>query len=63
MEEKMVGLDEMVKKVGDYCNENGIEYVFAAVAEGGKFTTISHNTIANTILKESSKVVRALIGK
>ena len=26
MEEKMVGLDEMVKKVGDYCNENSIEY-------------------------------------
>ncbi len=63
MEEKMNGLDEIVVKIGDYCNENGIEYIFAAVAEGGKFTKLSHNTIANTILKESSKVMRTLIGK
>jgi len=63
MEEKMNGLDEMVEKVGAYCNDNGIEYIFAAVAEGGKYTKLAHNTIANTILKESSKVMRTLIGK
>ncbi len=63
MEEKMNGLNEMVEKVGEYCNENGIEYIFAAAAEGGKHTITSHNTIANTILKESAKVMKALIGK
>lgn len=63
MEEKMNGLNEMIVKVGEYCTENGIEYIFAAVAEDGKRTIASHNTIANTILKESAKVMKALIGK
>lgn len=61
MEEKMNGLNEMVGKVGEYCNENKIEYVFAAVAEGGKHTLISHNTVANTILKEAAKVIQTLV--
>lgn len=61
MEEKMKGLDPIISEVDTYCNENGIEYLFAAVAEGGKYTKISHNTIANAILKEAAKVVKTLI--
>lgn len=63
MDEKMNGLNEMVVKVGDYCNENKIEYIFAAVAEEGKHSLISHNTISNTILKEAAKVVQTIIKK
>lgn len=61
MEEKMNGLNEMVLKVSDYCDENKIEYIFAAVAEGGKHTIISHNTLASTVLKEATKVIQALV--
>ena len=61
MEEKMKGLDELVTGVDNYCNENGIEYLFAAVAEGGKYTKISHNTIANAVLKEAAKVIQTLV--
>lgn len=63
MEEKMNGLEEMMKGVSAYCSDNKIEYIFAAVAEEGKHTLISHNTIANTVLKEASKVIQTLIGK
>ena len=63
MEDKMEGLEKMVEGISEYCNENKIEYVFAAVAEEGKRTLLSHNTIANAILKESAKVVQTLIGK
>ena len=61
MEEKINGLNELVTKVGDYCNENGIEYVFAAVAEGGKYTKTSHNNTTNVILKEAAKILKQLI--
>jgi hypothetical protein len=61
MEEKMNGLQEMMVGVSDYCNENKIEYIFAAVAEGGTHSLISHNTIANTILKEAAKVIQTLV--
>jgi len=61
MEEKMNGLNELVGKVDTYCNENKIEYVFAAVAEGGKYVKVSHNTVANAILKEAAKVIQAFI--
>ena len=63
MEEKMKGLEKLIEGVAEYCTENKIEYVFAAVAENGKHVRIAHNTLANTILKESSKVIQALIGK
>lgn len=63
MDEKMEGLEKMVEGISEYCNENKIEYIFAAVAEEGKHTLLSHNTIVNNILKESAKVVQALIGK
>lgn len=63
MEEKMKGLDKMISEVDTYCNDNSIEYLFAATAEGGKYTKISHNTIANAILKEAAKVVQTLIKK
>lgn len=61
MEEKMNGLDKLVGEVDTYCTENKIEYVFAAVADGGKFVKISHNTVANTILKEAAKVIQTLV--
>lgn len=61
MEEKMNGLDKLVSEVDTYCNENSIEYLFAAIAEGGKYTKISHNTVANAILKEAAKVVQTLV--
>lgn len=61
MEEKMNSLNEMVLKVGDYCDENNIEYIFAAVAEGGKHTIISHNTLAHAVLKEATKVIKTLV--
>jgi hypothetical protein len=61
MEEQMNGLNEMMKGVNTYCNDNKIEYIFAAVAEGGKHTIVSHNTIANSILKEAAKVIQAFI--
>lgn len=61
MEEKMEGLDTLISEVDTYCNDNSIEYLFAAVAEGGKYTKISHNTIANAILKEAAKVIQTLV--
>lgn len=61
MDEKMNGLNKMVDKIGEYCNENKIEYIFAAVAEEGKHSLISHNTVANSILKEAAKVVQTLV--
>ena len=63
MNEKMEGLEKLVEGVAEYCNENKIEYIFAAVAEEGKHQLISHSTLANTILKESAKIVQTLIGK
>lgn len=61
MEEKMNGLNEMMKGVNTYCNDNKIEYIFAAIAEGGKHTIVSHNTLANAILKEAAKVIQAFV--
>lgn len=61
MEEKMNGLDKLIEGIGSYCTDNGIEYIFAASAENGKHMRIAHNTIANTILKETSKVIQGLI--
>lgn len=61
MEEKMNGLDTLISEVDTYCNENSIEYIFSAVAEGGKYTKISYNTIANSILKEAAKVIQTLV--
>jgi hypothetical protein len=61
MEEKMKGLEILVSEVDTYCNENSIEYLFTAVAEGGKHTLIKHNTVANAILKEAAKIVKTLI--
>ena len=61
MEEKMEGLNELVKGVDTYCNDNKIEYLFAAVAENGKYIKISRNTVANAILKEAAKVIETLI--
>ena len=63
MEEKMKGLDTLIKEVNVYCNKNNIEYLFSAVAEGGKYVKISHNTIVNVILKEANKVIQTLIKK
>lgn len=63
MEEKMKGLDNLIGKVGDYCNENNIEYIFAATAENGTYVKIAHNTIANAVLKEAAKVIQTLIKK
>ena len=63
MEEKMNGLETMMEGVSAYCGENKIEYVFAAVADGGKRSLVSHNMIANAVLKESAKVIKALTGK
>lgn len=63
MEEKMEGLNKLVGEVDTYCNENKIEYLFAAVAEGGKHIKISRNTVANTVLKEAAKVIETLIKK
>ena len=63
MNEKMEVLETMVEGISTYCNENKIEYVFAAVAEEGKHTLLSHSTLANNILKESAKVIQTLIGK
>ena len=61
MEEKMKGLDKLISGVNDYCNENGIEYLFAAVAGDGDFVKLSHNTLTNAVLKESAKVVQLLL--
>ena len=63
MNEKMEVLEGMVEGISTYCAENKIEYVFAAVAEEGKHTLLSHSTLANNILKESAKVIQTLIGK
>lgn len=63
MDEKMKELETMVEGISEFCGENKIEYIFAAVAEEGKHQLISHSTLANTILKESAKVVQTLIGK
>lgn len=63
MNDKMEGLEKMIEGVSTYCNENKIEYIFAAVADEGKHQFISHSTLANNILKESAKVVQSLIGK
>lgn len=63
MNEKMEVLETMVGEISKYCGENKIEYVFAAVAEEGKHTLLSHSTLANNILKESAKVIQTLIGK
>ena len=63
MNEKMEVLEGMVEGISTYCGENKIEYVFAAVAEEGKHTLLSHSTLANNILKESAKIVQTLIGK
>jgi hypothetical protein len=63
MNEKMEGLEKMIEGVSTYCNDNKIEYVFAAVAEEGKHQFVSHSALANTILKESAKVIQTLIGK
>ena len=63
MNEKMEVLEKMVEGISEYCGENKIEYVFAAVAEEGKHQLVSHSTLANTILKESAKVIQTLIGK
>ena len=63
MNEKMEVLETMVGEISTYCGENKIEYVFAAVAEEGKHTLLSHSTLANNILKESAKVIQTLIGK
>lgn len=62
MNEEMNGLEEMMKGVTTYCNDNKIEYVFAAVADGGKRSLVSHNMIANVVLKESAKIIKALTG-
>jgi hypothetical protein len=61
MEEKMNGLQEMVKGIDTYCNDNKIEYVFAAIAEEGKHSLISHNIITNAILKEAAKVIQTIV--
>ena len=63
MDEKMEVLEGMVEGISTYCGENKIEYVFAAVAEEGAHTLLSHSTLANNILKESAKVIQTLIGK
>ena len=63
MNEKMEVLEKMVGEISEYCGENKIEYIFAAVAEEGKHTLLSHSTLANNILKESAKVIQTLIGK
>jgi len=63
MKEKMESLNLLVKGVDKYCNDNGIEYLFAATAEEGKYTHISHNTITNAILKEAAKIVKTIIIK
>ena len=63
MEEKMKGLDTLVEGIATYCSDNGIEYIFAATAENGKHSRIAHNILTNAILKETSKVVKTLIGK
>ena len=63
MEDKMKELETMVEGISECCGENKIEYIFAAVAEEGKHQLISHSTLANTILKESAKVIKALTGK
>ena len=63
MDEKMKELETMVEGISEFCGENKIEYIFAAVAEEGKHQLISHSTLANTILKESAKVIKALTGK
>jgi N-acetylglucosamine kinase-like BadF-type ATPase len=61
MEEKMNGLNELINGVDTYCNDNKIEYLFAAVAEEGKHVLIKHNTVANVILKEAAKIVKTLV--
>ena len=63
MDEKMKELEIMVEGISEFCGENKIEYVFAAVASEGKHQFISHSALANTILKESAKVIQTLIGK
>ena len=63
MNEKMEVLETMVGEISTYCGENKIEYIFAAVADEGKHTLLSHSTLANNILKESAKVIQTLIGK
>ena len=59
----MKELETMVEGIEKYCGDNKIEYVFAAVAEEGAYTLLSHSTLANNILKESAKVIKALTGK
>jgi hypothetical protein len=63
MEEKMEGLNKIFDGVKDYCEENSIEYLFAATAENGKYVKISNNSIANSVLKEAAKIVQTLIKK
>jgi hypothetical protein len=63
MEEKMEVLEGMVEGISKFCGENKIEYVFAAVADEGKHTLLSHSTLANNILKESAKIIKTLTGK
>lgn len=61
MEEKMKGLDKLITEVNKYCNDNNIEYVFTAVADGGKYVKLSRNTITNAVLKNADKILQALI--
>ena len=61
MEENMKELNQVFEGVKDYCDKNSIEYLFAAVADDGKFVKISRSTLTHTILKEAAKVLDTLI--
>lgn len=61
MNEKMEKLEKMVKVVGDYCDENKIEYVFAATDNEGTSRLI-RNVVNNVVLKESISIIEKLVG-
>ena len=61
MEEKMEKLEKMVKVVGDYCDENKIEYLFSATDNEGTSKLI-HNVVTSPILKESISILGKIVG-
>lgn len=62
MEEDMKILELMVSEdIGTFCEEKGIEYVFAAVSKDGKNSIIANNELSNIILKKAFKILRTIV--
>jgi hypothetical protein len=54
-------LKKLIHDVRNYCTDNDIEYVFAAIDTNNKYTKVSTNVETNVVLKKAVDILKRLL--